>query len=593
MTETNKNSFYHLCYYVSIALLGASLLSLLLLLPPIQAAIIKIYEFLFSKDNLMDSDHHHFVATRGIYSFSIFLLCSLASYGIYRLKAYKKFDISQKFHFLTIVSFFLLLYGMHQFFIPNFGDDVNPVIVSALDSMWHSEYMLMVIKTWQTRIPGLFTVRLVRLPADFWRLLDSVCMATITEGIIQLSLKKQNRAYAFLICILTLLIPLSVYSSAGWIMTTVTYVWPLACSMPCFVIIKKELNHDKSALYEYATALVLAAIGATELSLIPVFLFASLVFLIYQAFIQERKLSVPSMFIIAVFVLSILELLFALLAPGNRTRSVVELRLFPGYDMLNISDKLKLGMLVSMPYFWGQGFNLNFVIFPLLFILLSKFVKAKQWHLAALQVPGIAIAVVFGILPIMIGKVVSVPSSLLLFKNIQLAQFSHIQNASLAVHLELTIYSLVFIIMVISVFFATGKGYKGMLAALIFIAGFCTQLMIGFSPTVYASCSRTVYYMTIAIFIVTAMVWDTREYEKGSVSFEKELKLIFVFVIVMYLITAITNFVPFDKRRPAQETKPQHCIDSESFESNVLQLQGWAFYGNDDCIVLLETDENV
>ncbi len=532
-----KNYIYFVFHYASVALLCASLVSLLMLLPPVQVAIIRLYEFVFSKTGLMDSYHHHLVATRGIYAFSIFALCSLACHGIYRLKKYESFELGQRIHFFTTVAFFFLQYAVHQFFFPS-NDDIN---VSAVwDTSLLSRFILDVMTRWQTRLLGLYTPVLVRLPLDFWRFLDSVCMTVVAEGIVRLSLKKENRAHAYLIYLMVLLVPLHIYSSSGWVMTTTTCVWPLACLMPCFLIIKKELCYEPSTTYEYAMSFVLAIIGATELSLIPVLFLASLIFLIYQG-IMEKKKSIPSKYIIAVFILSVLELLFALLAPGNRNRSLSELHGFPGYDMLGFTDKMKLGMLAVMPCFWGLGYGLNYIIFPLLFVLSLKFIRDRQWRLAAAQTSGIVIAVFFGVIPVVLGKVTHIPSFLLLFKNVQLPQFLQSPSAKLLVSLELVIYLYVLVITIISIFYAAGKEYRGSLAALIFVAGFCTRFMLGFSPTVYGSGIRTAYYMAISVFIVTAMIWDSWAYNDGSIDFERELRYVFIFAMAVFLIDAVAK----------------------------------------------------
>lgn len=538
MNTKCKNNIYPVFYHASVILLGASLTSLLLLLPPVQNLIIRLYEFVFSKAGLMDRHHQHIVATKGIYAFSMLLMCSLACYGISRLKEYGAFEQNQKIHFWTSVTFFFILYAVHQFFYPS-GDDT--AVSAVWDTSLLSQFILDVMRLWQTRILGLFTPVLVRLPLDIWRFLDSVCMTAVAEGIVRLSLKKENRAHAFLIYLMVLLVPLSVYNSSGWVMTTTTYVWPLACSMPGFVIIKRDLTHEESTPYEYAVSFVLSAIGVTELSLVPVFFFASLIFLVYQGGVEKRRPSMPSAYIIAVFVLSVLGLFFALLAPGNRSRSVSELHWFPGYDMLDFTDKMRLGMLAVMPCFWGLGYGLNYIIFPLLFVMSLKFARDRQWKLATAQIPGIAIAVFFGVFPVVLGKVTHVPSFLLLFKNVQLDQFLQSPSSNFSVSLELNIYLYVLLVTVISVFYAAGKGYRGIIAVLIFVAGFCTRFMLGFSPTVYVSGIRTAYYMAISVFIVTAIIWDSWAYNDGSVNFEKELRYVFIFAMAVFLIDAVAK----------------------------------------------------
>ncbi len=458
----------------------------------------------------MDSYHHHIIATKGIYLFSCTFIISLVFYGLFRLDDYKRFNNIQKIHFWTIITFFCFIFFMHHFINPNFGDDANEIITNALDNSLLSQYMLSAIKTWQTRILGLYTVLLVRLPTELWRILNSICIIVITEGIIQITIPKEKQIYSFIPCLLILLIPSHVYNCAGWIMTTTTYVWPLAFLMPSFIVIKKELKEQKSNIFEYTTAFVMAVLGDTELCLIPVFFIANLVFLVYQGYLKNKKLSMPSKFLIILFCLSIVEFLFALLAPGNFNRSILEIHWFPEFETLRIIDKINLGMLITMPFYWSLSYGKNIVILPLLTVLLLKFIKEKKWGLIILQIPGILIFSLFGVLPMILSrifKISNIPCYLLIFKNTQLAQFSSMN--SFVVIFELVSFFVILVIMLISIFYATEKGYKGILASLIFLAGFCTRFMLGFSPTVYASSTRTAYYMAVAIIMVTLMVMNS------------------------------------------------------------------------------------
>ncbi|MBR0496342.1 MAG: hypothetical protein IJJ71_09230 [Treponema sp.] len=518
-------------YFLSSIVLKISILSLVLLIPFVQDLL---YTLAFSKANMDVYQYRHIIASKELFLFPILLLFSILIYGLGRLFDYKKLDFDQKIHFWTMVACFFIIFVIHQYWDPNFGDD--EFMTSVLDGRLFSQYVLSTIKTWQTRIVGLYTAKLVRLNPIIWRLLDSLCMVTIIEGIVQISLTGKNKKYAFSVCLLLGLIPVSIYKSAGWIMTTTTYVWPLAFLMPSFIIIKKEIIGKESRKYEYILSFILAAIGATELSLIPVILVASFLFIIYQIFLQKNNYSKPSKYIVAIFILSILEFAFAFLAPGNAVRSVEELKWFPEFPSLSILNKLKLGILITMPYFYGIA-SKNFIILPLEFALFVKFYSEKKWKMCICQIPSLFIIFVFGFFPLFLNKIFSVPKFFYGFKNIHLAEFCNFSHANFFVNVEILFYIVILFLTLYSLYMAVENRYRAIFTVLVFLAGFLTRFILCFSPTVYASGFRTSYYWAISVFICSAIVWENTKSEKTCITLERGLVLITIFLFIVICLS--------------------------------------------------------
>ena len=143
--------------------------------------------------------------------FTAFIFIFIATCAIYYLPKvlkYNGFDLDEKIHFWTLISFFLLIFAFHRYWIPDFGDDIYlkehfsdvPVM-----KFFYDRYF-----TWQVGFAEVFTILLIKLPQIVWALVDSVIITITVELFIRITLRKSNLRYSFLICLFVFLIPLSI-----------------------------------------------------------------------------------------------------------------------------------------------------------------------------------------------------------------------------------------------------------------------------------------------------------------------------------------------------------------------------------------------
>ena len=76
-----------------------------------------------------------------------------------------------------------------------------------------------------------------------------------------------------------------------------------------------------------------------------------------------------------------------------------------------------------------------------------------------------------------------------------------------------------------------------MLPIFIFLAGICSRLIIGFSPTVFVSSSRTAFYLYMSLIIVTIFIID-KLYEEEKISNKTIISL-----AALVLSTVIFNYI--------------------------------------------------
>ncbi|MCR4924832.1 MAG: hypothetical protein K5917_00930 [Clostridiales bacterium] len=494
----SKNSIIKVSY-ILLVLAG---LSLLCLVPFAVVCVSKILnEGLGSLGMHGISHNYHYLASFGIFSFIICFFSSIALYLLSRLHKYKSFSKSQKIHFYTAISAFVLIFILHNFINPDFGDDI--IWRKYLDQITLTEIIGFNFFTHQSRIIGtvggaIFTW----LHPIFWCFFDSLFMVIIIEEIIYIFMKDELKKYSFLVYLYVFLIPLRVYYCAGWEITTITYVWPLAFFLPCFMMVKKIFSGAEVCFYEFIVTLVFAAMGATELSLVPVLLVASIVFIMYQVFFRENHFCPINSYLLLLFLVAIFSLLVVIFTPGNWHRAEEELRWFPEYPSLSLFNKLSMGLLTAMSYFFA-GSYFNLLIIPFLIVMIYAFIKKRQYlSLSGVIFPlSLVFMSMFNILPWL--------------KNDKILYFSEYSIS--IVNTEIIIYFVIWLLCLMLIYQAAGKGWYGLLIDLVFLAGFGTKFMVCFSPTVYASDVRTTYYMSISVIMVSTAVFS-----KGNVQWKQK-----------------------------------------------------------------------
>ena len=575
---------------LSFLILGFAFLSLIFFLPFVQVVVKEICECLFSKH--YDLQHAKYViATKEIFIFIALLCISVLLHFCNVVSAFNTFSEDEKIHVGTIFVFFLFLLLLHNYWIPNFGDDV--AVKEALKERTFFEYIVQIFKTWQSRLMGLFSTLLINAPLDLWRLLDSIAMTVIAECVIQLTVPTGKRRYCFLLCMLILLIPSVVYNCSGWIMTTTTYVWPLALCLPTFVVMQRLLTGASVSLYGKIISIVLLVPALTELLLVPVVFCFSALILLYQMWKtkKERNVLVASLkephigYLLVVLFLSAVALLFALANPGNNNRAVVEVRWFPEFPALSIFEKLKIGILITLPYYYAMDacisstpvLHFNLIIMPLLLILILKFISEKKKVLVAMQLPGLLI-VFSQFFQMFFAKNIFPIHIFDFLKNSYLPQFSLYSSALVCA--EICLYVFVLFALIFSIFKAFEYKPQGIFVALIFLAGFCTRFILCLSPTCYASSVRTTYYMSIALCITTVFVFQTLH-----VSTEKLLKCAVGFVLFAYCfhyLSNLPNAYEKETKLPSYKVLQKSFPNSFDFDSEG-NFSAWAYYENDEC----------
>lgn len=362
------------------------------------------------------------------------------------------------------------------------GDDIV-YFGTLLDgrSIW--EILAHRYATWSSRMAIEFVlIPLVQVPW-LWKVLD-IAVYTSIPVLFYLLLNngEENITLKWQICMFTLLYPFSDMSSAGWIATTTNYLWPLWCVLYLLLLLKKKRDGKKLHFWESLAGIATCIYGSSQeqVAVIELVIFA----MAWFYFLKRKEGKQP---LLAVFCLiDIMTLISILRCPGNAIRSAQEVEgRMPQFAHFSIWEKLYMGAANVERIFLAQV-NSIFLIVAIVLVALVYQKTKNYWKTLISSMP---LLVLLGYSVIRTGhpwfeKIFVVPE--------QTAQwdFSAIETWLPILFLVVTIMG---ILSALYFLLAERPEVYGYCVVLLGI-GFASAVVMGFSPTIYASAERPYLY---------------------------------------------------------------------------------------------------
>jgi hypothetical protein len=382
-----------------------------------------------------------------------------------------------------INGIYSVLIGIFFYLTPLINDDVMNLhtkklysISGILHQVGHMYF------TWSNRIfinPVMYIMT---------TLLPKVIFASITGIVVYcilLFLNQQFNAQNGYRLNITFLIILSLFpflelATAGWIATTVTYLWPLG-ALALAVILS-----DRPIALVISFILFLWGLNNEQLCAIMILV---LMYYFIAHFIRHSKPHNPKIWLMTGA--AIINLIIVLVCPGNVNRKAVEtIQWFPGFDQLNIINKLDLGIITTIQHYLF-GFNLIFIVLTIVIFAIT--IKRHP---------------IIGALPFIIVVITNFLT--LLVKEPPKVALTPL-NGVIA---TMSKTGMIQYIIALAWLFAMGYLLYKIDSELLFLLliGFIGHILIGISPTVYASATRTfVFTDAIIIYIIIKLIqmsWD-------------------------------------------------------------------------------------
>ena len=334
-----------------------------------------------------------------------------------------------------------------------------------------------------------------------WRLFNPLILTLLVKASSELIPTKNKQLTVKLLSIL-LIYPTMIIVDAGFIATTVNYLWPITFAVINMLIFQKLYSGQRfRPIYLAGIPLLFYALNMEMMSAVLTFAFLlGCTLMIYNK--KIRLLPFVQLFI------SIGGLLVAYIGNinGDNSRMVREIgRYFPCYGELNVFNKLELGFSST---FYCMTMKLSFA--SVAFILFTAFLMITVFR------SGKNIALrIFASLPCIFAVIFSVISVTPLNDSPFVTFFTGgMQNYKMnkAVYSFEPVPDLLFMIIavcvLVTVAFLLRNKIEVLKAYLILAVGLGTRLIMGFSPTVWASGYRTFAVFIITMIIVTVMITD-------------------------------------------------------------------------------------
>ena len=375
--------------------------------------------------------------------------------------------------FIGLFIFFLIV----NIKLPSINDDVY---FSTVPSEYANSFEFLKYRyySWTSRLVIEFIlINIIKIPI-LWAFLNTLICAATVYFIYKLFGLKTSSYSSLMILFLFLLFPYYIVGSAGWITTTVNYIWPLFFGIVATYPIKKALYDEKIKWFESPLYLVSLIIAASNEPVLALMLGFYVIFVGYL-FYKQKKIN---LFLIFGLVLIIGCLIFSLTTPGNDNRYREEMRnWFPEFGELSIFEKLSISIFFSSKYFLGG--NNVFLAFLVMLCFFNVYFVEKKPALLYMTVS----------LPVMQIFLRYIPKNVLYADNFEV--FKRLSTKWLIILLMIYIFTVV----VMNLLNFENKEIAALIIILL-LAGYCAMNMIAFSPTVYASVDRTwayMYYMNI------------------------------------------------------------------------------------------------
>lgn len=377
---------------------------------------------------------------------------------------------------------------------PNFSDDLyfgsvlkDSSVFSWLSSRYNGLSSRVIIE--------FILAELLRLPTLCWIVLD---IAVFTLALFLLCYffadgddRERQQRDVLLMSSLLMAYPFVHMSSAGWVATTLNYLWPFAAGLVSLIPIKKYLDDNKCRFFEFPLCIILIIYASNVQQMAYVLVMVFLGFFIYLLIGRKKA----KWFLAVELIFSAAGLLFHILSPANGNRTFREIcKHYPDYLMNGFLHKIELGItstamhFLTVPNILFFGFCLS-----LLVLVIVKYKKPLFRIAAAVPLVTDILYTLYYIFRFLFKR------EMFDYSNPTGITPENFFNVS--AYISLFIFMAVMVCIVVSIYLIFENSAKTLLLLFTLFVGYSSRMMLAFSPTIYASGTRTYFYLYISIII--------------------------------------------------------------------------------------------
>lgn len=300
--------------------------------------------------------------------------------------------------------------------------------------------------------------------------------------------------------LLFLFFPLPVFASAGIIPTYINYLFP--ASLLIFAVYYR--NSPKLTFRVFSLLTFILAIMQEQLA---VYAFLWLVFDWCREFISKKTSKRTTWYIL----IALLGIVSAKFAPGNAARVALETEnWFPAFKDFNLLQKISLGVLETGQYLLTISKSFIFVLIFLVVLILLGLLKKKYG--------SVLIVSMIGLLMLLTRLGINTPLTFLFTVSEDVRKSKEIALNFVNIGAVLG-YFVIFFLLVLALLILMDKNKRSWLIYL-FCIGLACRMLISFSPTIYASGSRTMLPFMLSLYIITCYllndIWKLYQMKKSN-----------------------------------------------------------------------------
>ena len=324
-----------------------------------------------------------------------------------------------------------------------------------------------------------------------WRLFNPCVLALLASTLSKI-LSVKSVLIKYFVCV-AVTIPTMAIVDAGFIATTVNYLWPVTFGIVSLYIFQNIAAGKKVPVYALIAGipLIVYAINMEQMSAV---LTASFLIGCAYLFFAKKRFHIYPLIQLAI---SSSGVLYAYLGntSNDNSRMVREIgRYFPGFNELNILQKIELGFSSTM-----HGLTIATRVPLAAFLTFTGFLAVMSFKKKAPISARIA-----SLIPVLFSVICAVYN---LVKPIESIRNFRLEKA---VYLFSPLFDILFVIVLVCVLYTVAhilKNKKLTLASYtVLAAGMASRMLMGFSPTVWASGYRTFCIMIISFIIVSVII---------------------------------------------------------------------------------------
>lgn len=363
--------------------------------------------------------------------------------------------------------------------------------------------------TWSSRTAiEAVLMLMVNLPAFVWRVADSLVVVIGAAALTRLLERKEYREYySFFISLMFLALPYSYMSLAGWIATSLNYMWPLAFGLVAVYPVRKYIDGERMHLPGGILCTVCLIFAGSSEQMAFVLLASYGCFGVYLLLGKAKRLIWQRYkYYLLQTALTLLCFVYILACPGNAIRSVSETATWlPEFASYSLFKKIELGVTVTIKSIFIQE-NIGFLVMTFLLAALIWQYR-KNWGCRIMALIPAFIMLVFTEIRQLLGS------------NHPFLNLNTIEGIGLI---------LVCGIVLLDSYILMGKSPQFLLVSGVYAAALATKAVIGFSPTIYTSGERTSWVMDVLFLGCVAVLLSKWDFKNKQANIILSMALLFV-----------------------------------------------------------------